>query len=156
MTTFIGDHICKVDAKGRVLFPSAFKKQMSSAMQDHFVVKKDIYEECLVLYNMEEWQRQNDIIRANINPYNREHNKFIRGFYNGSAEVSLDSSNRILIPKRLLEQAGIDKDVVLSGQDTKIEIWSKEKYEDISGGGDDFANLAEKIMGGNITGKERE
>jgi len=156
MATFIGDYTCKVDTKGRVLFPSALKKQMSSATQDHFVVKKDIYEQCLVLYSMEEWKRQNDIIRKNTNPYNREHNQFIRGFFSGSAEVVLDASNRILLPKRLIDLVKINKEVVLSGQDTKIEIWPKDIYSQVTGTGKEFAGLAEKIMGGNINDTEGE
>ena len=146
MTTFIGDYTGKVDAKGRLTFPSALKKQMSSASEDRFVVKKDIFEKCLVLYPIEEWERQNELIRSRINPYNKEHNKFLRNFYKGTAEVVLDGNNRILIPKRLLELVGITKDVVLAGQDGKIEIWDKQLYDHIEEPEEDFANLAEKIM----------
>jgi MraZ protein len=150
MTTFIGDYNCKVDEKGRVTFPSTLKKQMSSASQGRFVVKKDIFEECLILFPIEEWERQNSIIRSKINPYNKEHNKFLRNFYRGSAEIVLDSNNRMLIPKRLLELANINKEAILTGQDGKIEIWSKELYDSTEEGYDDFAALAEKIMGGEL------
>ena len=150
MTTFIGDYNCKVDEKGRVTFPSTLKKQMSSASQGRFVVKKDIFEECLVLFPIEEWERQNSIIRSKINPYNKDHNKFLRNFYRGSAEIILDSNNRMLIPKRLLELANINKEAILTGQDGKIEIWSKELYDSTEEGYDDFAALAEKIMGGEL------
>ena len=112
MATFIGEYNCKIDEKGRLLLPMAFKKQMSSAANDTFVVKKDIYEKCLSLYSFDEWERQVSIIRQNLNPYNREHNAFLRGFYKGTAEVTLDNSNRILIPKRLLQEADIDKEIV--------------------------------------------
>lgn len=150
MTTFIGDYNCKVDVKGRVTFPSSLKKQMNSASDGRFVVKKDIFEQCLVLFPIEEWERQNSIIRSKINPYNREHNKFLRNFYMGSAEIILDSSNRLLIPKRLLDLVNISKEAILAGQDGKIEIWSKELYESAEENYDDFAALAEKIMGGNL------
>ena len=148
MATFIGDYTCKVDAKGRILFPSSFKKQMASGSQDKFVVKKEIFEACLVLYPISEWERQNEIIRERINSYNKEHSKFLREFYRGSAEINLDGSSRLLIPKRLLDMAKIDKEVVLAGQDGKIEIWAKELYEDSSMNERDFASLAEKILGG--------
>ncbi len=147
MATFIGDFTCKVDSKGRVILPAAFKKQMPTAAMDKFVVKKDIFEQCLVLFPMDEWDRQNSIIRSRINPYNKEHSRFLRGFYKGTAEVVLDASNRILIPRRLLELVGIDSEVVLAGQDGKIEIWSRDLYDDHSGEVDNFAFLAEKIMG---------
>ncbi|NOQ24029.1 MAG: division/cell wall cluster transcriptional repressor MraZ [Bacteroidales bacterium] len=150
MTTFIGDYNCKVDEKGRVTFPSTLKKQMSSATQGRFVVKKDIFEQCLVLFPIEEWERQNSIIRSKINPYNKEHNKFLRNFYRGSAEIVLDSNNRMLIPKRLLELAEISKEAILAGQDGRIEIWAKKMYDTTEEGSDDFAALAEKIMGGDL------
>jgi MraZ protein len=152
MTVFIGDYTCKIDAKGRVMLPSAFKKQMAAAMQDKFVIKKDIYEKCLVLYPMDEWDRQNEVIRQNINPYNKEHSQFLREFYKDTAEGELDASNRFLIPARLLNMANIDKemDLVLAGQLGKIEIWSKELYDKTSEEISDFGELANKILGGNI------
>jgi MraZ protein len=152
MTIFIGDYTCKVDAKGRVMLPSAFKKQMPSAAQDKFVVKKDIYEKCLVLFPMDEWERQNQLIQQNINPYNKEHSKFLREFYKDTAEVELDSNNRFLIPARLLSLVNVDKEqeVILAGQFGKIEIWSKELYEKTSDEIEDFGELANKILGGKI------
>jgi MraZ protein len=147
MATFIGDYNCRVDQKGRVILPSAFKRQMPAAAMDRFVVKKDIFEQCLVLYPMDEWDRQNEIIRSKINPYNKEHSRFLRGFYKGTAEVTLDASNRLLIPRRLLEIAGIGPEAVLAGQDGKIEIWSSELYNEKAEPALDFAKLAEKIMG---------
>lgn len=147
MNSFIGDYECRVDDKGRLLFPSALRKQNKSASPDRYVVKKDIYESCLVLFPMEEWERQNALIRRNTNPYNKEQAQFLREFYRGTAEISLDSNGRLLIPKRLLEMVNISKDIVLSGQDSKIEIWSKERYD--SNGLDEqkFASLAEKVLG---------
>lgn len=147
MATFIGDYTCRIDAKGRLIFPSAFKKQMRSASFGHFVVKRDIFEQCLVLYTSEDWEEQMDKIRSRINPYNREHNMFTRNFFKGTAELVLDGSNRLLIPKRLIEKAGIDREVVLAGQDGRIEIWASENYDKIDIPVDDFADLAEKLMG---------
>jgi MraZ protein len=149
VAAYIGEYHCKVDSKGRIMLPAAFKRQMASGSQDRFVVRKDIYESCLVLYPMDEWQRQNKIIRANTNPYNKEHNAFVRGFFKGAAEIELDASNRMLIPKRLLEETHIETEVVLAWQDGKIEIWSEKVY-DKTVSGDEFAVLAEKIMGGTI------
>jgi len=147
MATFIGDYSCRLDAKGRVILPAAFKKQMPLAAEDRFVVRKDIFEGCLVLFSIDDWNRQLEKVRSRINPYNREHNIFLRNFFKGTAEVSLDSSNRLLIPKRLLDLAGITKDVVLAGQDGRIEMWAEEVYARIDMPSDDFANLAEKLLG---------
>lgn len=146
MTNFIGDYNCKLDTKGRIMLPSTFKRQMGTGDQDKFVIKKDIFAKCLVLYPMEEWERQNKILRSKINPYNREHTQFVRAFYKGAAEIITDGNNRLLIPKRLLDEIGENKEVVLTGQFNKIEIWPKEAYEKISD--DEFASLAEKVLGG--------
>ena len=150
MATFIGDYSCKIDAKGRLIFPSALKKQMDTLSGDHFVVRRDIFEECLVLVTIEDWELQMKKIRSRINPYNREHNRFLRNFFKGTAEIFLDSSNRILIPRKLTELVGIGKEVILAGQDGRIEIWSKERYDKIDIPVDDFADLAEKLMGGDL------
>lgn len=151
MATFIGDYPCKVDVKGRIILPMAFKKQMPPAAQDHFVVRKDIFENCLVLYSADDWNRQLEKIRKRINPYNREHNMFMRNFFKGTAELSLDNNNRMLIPKRLFDLIGAERDVVLAGQDGRIEIWAASVYDKIEMPAEDFANLAEKLMGGSIT-----
>lgn len=148
MATFIGDYTCKVDVKGRIILPMAFKKQMPANAQDHFVVRKDIFENCLVLYAIEDWNGQLDKIRKKINPYNREHNMFLRNFFKGTAELSLDNNNRMLIPKKLMDLIGADRDVVLAGQDGRIEIWAADIYDKIDMAADDFANLSEKLFGG--------
>ena len=147
MATFIGDYTCKVDEKGRVTLPSAFKKQMDSVSGDRFVVKKDIFEKCLVLYPFDEWERQNRMIRERINPYNKEHNKFLRNFYRGTAELTLDGNSRLLIPRRLLDLVEASREVIMAGQDGKIEIWASHLYDQMEESEDDFAMLAEKIMG---------
>jgi MraZ protein len=147
MLTFIGDYTVRLDSKGRLSFPAAFKKQIREAVQDGFVLKRDVFENCLIMYPMEEWERQNKMIRARTNPYNKEHARFLRMFFSGTAEVSLDTNNRMLIPKRLLEYAKINGEVVLAGQSGKIEIWASDIYGKVSVADDDFAAMAEKILG---------
>jgi len=154
MATFIGDYACKADIKGRIILPMAFKKQMPANAQDHFVVRKDIFENCLVLYSIEDWNIQLSRIRKRINHYNREHNMFLRNFFKGTAELSLDNSNRLLIPKRLMDLIGAERDVVLAGQDGRIEIWAQTVYDKIEMASGDFANLAEKLMGGSLNDPE--
>jgi MraZ protein len=154
MAAFIGDYTCKIDAKGRIVLPAAFKKQMPADAQDHFVVRKNIFENCLVLYSMEDWNRQLARIRKRINPYNREHNVFLRNFFKGTAELSLDTSNRLLIPKRLMDLIHAQRDIVLAGQDERIEIWAADLYDKIDMDAEDFMNLSEKLMGGSINEPE--
>jgi MraZ protein len=150
MSTFIGDYPCKVDVKGRIILPAAFKKQMPVGAEDSFVARKDIFENCLILYSVEDWNNQLERIRKRMNPYNREHNMFLRNFFKGTAELSLDNNNRFLVPKRLMELIGASRDVVLAGQDGRIEIWAAEAYEKIDMPAEDFADLAEKLLGGNF------
>jgi MraZ protein len=154
MATFIGDYTCKIDAKGRIILPMAFKKQLPASAPDHFVVRRDIFERCLVLYSGDDWDRQVSRIRSSVNPYNREHNIFLRNFFKGTAELTLDGNNRLLIPKRLLELSGIKRDVVLAGQDGRIEIWAADLYEKIDMPVDDFDNLAEKLLGNRLIPSE--
>jgi MraZ protein len=150
MSTFIGDYPCKVDAKGRIILPAAFKKQMPEGAEDRFVVRKDIFENCLILYSAEDWDSQMEKIRKRMNPYNREHNKFLDNFFKGTAELSLDNNNRFLVPKRLMDLIGVSRDVVLAGQDGRIKMWAAEAYEKIEMPEDDFANMAEKLLGGSV------
>lgn len=150
MTSFLGGHTVKIDSKGRVSFPSAFLKQMPPGSSEKFVVKINIYEKSLIIYTSEEWDRQTKIIRAKTNTFNPKHATFLREFYKGTAELKPDSNNRILIPSRLLEYAEISKDVYMLGQDNKIELWSKENYESKKLSPEEFAKLAEEIMGGEL------
>ena len=148
MTSFIGDFPAKLDTKGRMVFPAAFMRQLGQDAADRFVVKKDIFEDCLVLYPMAEWHRQTGLIRSRTNPYNQAHNRFLRGFFRGTAEINMDASNRLLLPQRLLQVAHIDKDIILAGQDTRIEIWDKATYETLfDNEEEDFAALAQQILG---------
>ena len=154
MVTFIGEYTVKLDSKGRLSFPSAFKRQMKESSGEGFVLKRDVFEKCLILYPMEEWERQNAMIREKTNPYNKEHARFLRMFYAGTAEVVLDASNRMLVPKRLLDHAGISDEVVLAGQMGRIELWSADAYSGVSAADDDFASMAEKILGGTSSESE--
>lgn len=150
MTSFIGENTCKLDSKGRFMLPSAYKKQMGNETQLRFIIKKDIFENCLNLFPNDEWEKQVMTIRGNVNTFNREHNRFLREFYKGTAEIYIDNTNRILIPKKMLESANIGNEIVLIGLDGKIEIWDKKVFDGIGQNENEFADLAEKIMGGKI------
>ena len=143
----IGTYECKVDAKGRLMISSAFKKQLSPILQEGFVVKRAVFQPCLELYPMQEWNK----VMLKINSLNRfikKNNDFIRRFTAGVKEVELDSSGRLLIPKDLCHFAGIKKQIVLSSAINIIEIWDKDSYEkSIDDTAMDFASLTEEVMG---------
>ncbi|OAD45222.1 division/cell wall cluster transcriptional repressor MraZ [Polaribacter atrinae] len=147
MINLIGTYECKSDAKGRLMFSSAFKKQLDSVLQDGFVVKRAVFQPCLELYPMKEWNLMMEKINK-LNRFSKKNNDFIRRFTAGVKMVELDATGRILIPKDLFEFAGIKKQVVMSSSVNIIEIWDKEKYEKaIDDAADDFADLAEEVMG---------
>jgi len=149
VVNLIGTYECKVDAKGRLMMSSAFKKQLSSVLQEGFVVKRSVFQSCLELYPMKEWS----LMMGKINKLNRfvkKNNDFIRRFTAGVKVVDMDASGRVLIPKDLCHFAGIEKQVVLSSAVNIIEIWDKDTYEKvIDDAVVDFADLAEEVMGNN-------
>ena len=148
---FVGEYNSKLDSKCRVIFPSQLKRQVPDEEQSAaFVLKRDIYEKCLVLYPMSEWNRQTGLLKKRLNPFNRKHAKFLREFYRGTAEVYLDNNSRFLIPKTLLDYIGGEKELVFAGQEGKVEIWAKNIYEQKSMGNDSFAELADEILGGDF------
>lgn len=146
MITFIGEYDCKVDVKGRIMLPSAFKRQMPDDSSSRFVVKRDLYESCLELYPIEEWERQQKLLLKNINPYDPEHRQFLRDFRMGAIEVVLDSNNRILLSSRLLKQINAERDIILLGGIGKIEIWSPDKYQILGGTVEEKSSRAKRIM----------
>ena len=148
---FVGEHSGKLDIKSRIIFPAPLKRQIPEEEQAQaMVLKKDIYENCLILYTMNEWQYQTGILKKKLNPFNKRHAEFLREYYRGTAELYFDSNNRLLIPKTLLEHIGANKELVFAGQKGKIEIWAKEKYNSKQIGQEDFADLANDILGGDF------
>jgi|TARA_R110002072_G_C7848104_1_gene525448 MraZ protein len=143
----IGTYECKADAKGRVMVSSALKKQMQPILQEGFVLKRAVFEKCLELYPMKEWNIMMERINK-LNKFKKKNNDFIRRFTAGVKLVELDATGRIQIPKDLCDFAGIQKQVVMSSSANIIEIWDKDKYEKaIDDAADDFADLAEEVMG---------
>jgi len=147
LNSIIGTYECKVDAKGRLMIPSALKKQLANSLQDGFVLKRSVFQPCLELYPMIEW----NLMMQKINKLNRfvkKNNDFIRRFTAGVKVVEVDDLGRLLIPKDLVAFSKISKDIVLSSAVNIVEIWDKDLYEKAIAGDDvDFADLAEDVMG---------
>ena len=129
------------------MFSSAFKKQLSPILQEGFVIKRAVFQPCLELYPMQEWNLMMTKINK-LNRFKKKNNDFIRRFTAGVKVVELDATGRVLIPKDLCDFAGIEKQVVMSSSVNIIEIWDKNKYEKaIDDASLDFADLAEEVMG---------
>jgi MraZ protein len=147
LDSIIGTYECKVDAKGRLMLPSPLKKQLTIALESGFILKRSVFQPCLELYPMAEW----NLMMQKINKLNRfvkKNNDFIRRFTAGVKIVEIDALGRLLVPKDLVGFASIAKDVVFSSAVNIIEIWDKDLYEkSISGDDLDFADLAEEVMG---------
>ena len=146
MANLLGEFVCKLDAKGRFMLPSGLKKQLSEADQDRFVLNRG-FEKNLTLYPESEWQKITKEINA-LNLYSKKNREFVRYFYRGASELTSDSASRLLIPKTLIDYAGIDKEIVLFAYGNRIEIWSKESYEEtMNQEPEAFSDLAEEVMG---------
>jgi len=152
MSRFKGDHYCKVDAKGRILFPARLKKQMPAESGEVFVGKLSSFEKSLVLYPENVWNRLVERTLRKLNPYNSQHDQFRRDFFRDVIELEFDSMGRILLPRRFLEvlrlDAGQGGDVVLAGQGDRVELMSKERYTGTELGVEERKSLAEEVMGG--------
>ena len=147
MVNLIGTYECKVDAKGRLMVPAALKKQLTPVLQEGFVLKRSVFQPCLELYPMQEWNEMMKKING-LNRFVKKNNDFIRRFTAGVKTVEVDANGRLLIPKDLFGFAEMDKEIVLSSAINIIEIWDKDKYENtIDASADDFADLAEEVMG---------
>ncbi len=120
------------------------KKQLAALAPDGFVIKRAVFQPCLEIYPMKEWDALM-LKMGELNRFSRKNNDFIRRFTAGVKTVELDGTGRLLIPKDLLSFAGISKEIVLSSAINIVEIWDKDKYEQAID--DDFADLAEEVMG---------
>lgn len=153
MINLIGTYECKADVKGRVMLSSALKKQLMPVLQDGFVLKRSVFQPCLELYPMAEWNSMMQKVNK-LNRFVKKNNDFIRLFTAGLKMIELDASGRLLIPSDLQKFAGIKKEIVLSSAVNIIEIWDKQKYEEaISAATENFVELAEQVMG-NVTDSE--
>ncbi len=142
----IGEFDCKLDAKGRLMVPSGLKKQLPLADTEGLVINRG-FETYLTIYTKAEWDKITTQL-AQLNPFEKKTREFIRYFTRGATVLNLDASGRVLLPKSLLEYAGITTEVVLSCQFDKIEVWAKDTYDaQLDDEPENFANLAEEVMG---------
>ncbi|MGC1203350.1 MAG: division/cell wall cluster transcriptional repressor MraZ [Flavobacteriaceae bacterium] len=147
MDLLTGTYECKVDAKGRLMMPAAIKKQLASVLQDGFVLRRSVFQKCLELYPMSEWQALMQKMNT-LNKFKKKNNDFIRRFTAGAKIVEVDINGRLLVPKDLTVFANISKNIVVASAINIIEIWDKDLYEQaIDDAAIDFADLAEEVMG---------
>lgn len=146
MLSLLGEYECKLDAKGRFMLPSGLKKQLVDVLHAGFVVNRNVFDPCLVLYPMQEWEKIRKQL-GRLNRFVRKNEQFVRRFHNGATLMEIDGSGRLLLPKTLTDYAGITKDIKVCGNGERIEIWDKKKYDGMMKEDVDFADLAEEVMG---------
>ena len=147
MVKFVGEYKARLDDKGRLVFPCAFKALLGSEEGPvRFVGKKNLFAPCIDIYTYQEWERESESVKSRLNFFNKEHSLFWREYMRDRALIEPDAKmGRITVPARLLEIIGVAKVVIFSGNDHKIELWAKEKYEAASIPDEEFVSLAETV-----------
>ena len=148
MAKFIGEYSVKIDDKGRMIFPSAFKSAFDADQKIVLVVKKDLFENCLEMFTYSQWEVESNEVKQRLNFFNQAHANFWREYMRNRAVVEPDEKlGRITIPKKLLESIGAEKEMIFVGNDHKIEIWAKDQYYKKQMDSNEFIKLAQSILG---------
>ena len=146
MPGLLGEYEISLDAKGRLMLPSGFKKQLDAGEDSEFVLNRG-FEKCLTLYTLAQWKIVEDKFNQ-INDYNPKGRQLRRMFLSGATKLSPDSAGRILLPKQMIEHAGMKKEIVFSAQMNKVEIWSADTYKEITSfSAEDLNALASEVLG---------
>ena len=143
---FIGNIEAKTDSKGRVFLPAYFRRILHAEGCEKVMLRKDVHQDCLVLYPEKVWNEQLDQLRAKLDIWNATHQMIFRQFVADVEELNIDSNGRILLPKRYIKMAGIEQEVRFIGMYATIEIWAKERVEKPFMTPEEFGKGLEKIM----------
>ena len=143
---FLGNIEAKMDAKGRAFLPAVFRKILQAGSEERLVLRKDVFQPCLVLYPESVWNEQMDALRQRLNRWNKQHQQVFRQFVSELEVLTLDGNGRFLVPKRYLRMADIEQDVKFVGMGDTIEIWSNAKAEQCQMNPEDFGKALEELM----------
>ena len=152
MAQLLGEYECKIDPKSRMRLPTGLISQLGEE-KPAFVINRG-FENCLILYPEKVWEEISQEVNA-LNQYDRRNREFVRYFYRGAQRLELDGADRLLLSKRLLEYAGIDKDVILVAVNDRIEFWAQDKYDVmLDEEPTDFSDLAQAVLGNKKSDKD--
>ena len=140
-----------MDAKGRAFLPAVFRKMLQAGGEERLVLRKDVFQPCLVLYPESVWNEQMDALRQRLNRWNKQHQQVFRQFVSEVEVLTLDGNGRFLVPKRYLRMADIEQDVKFVGMGDTIEIWSNVKAEQGQMNPEDFGKALEELMGVDVS-----
>jgi len=146
LVRFLGNIDAKTDTKGRVFIPATFRKILQESGNVCLILKKDIFQDCLILYPETVWNDELEKLRERLSIWNEEQQNIFRQFIRDVEMLEIDSNGRVLIPKRYLQMAGIISDIKFMGMFDKIEIWSKDNSEKTKMDADAFKKGIEKYM----------
>lgn len=146
MIQFLGNIEAKIDTKARVFVPVAFRKSLLAAAQNTLILRKDIFQNCLVLYPQEIWNSEIAQLRARLSRWDKAQQQLLRQFVVDAEKLEMDANGRILIPKRYQEMVGIESEVRFIGVDNTIEIWAKDALEETLLPAEDFGAMLEQLM----------
>ena len=142
---FRGQFTYSIDDKGRLAIPAKIRKQITPESNDTFVMVKG-FSRCIDLYPLDEWQKIGEKL-LQLNLFNEQHTKFLRMLSSFASDDKMDSQSRILIPKKLLEYAEIEKEVIILGALKKIEVWNPKNFENyLMSSPETYEEIAAKVM----------
>ena len=147
---FLGNIEAKIDVKGRAFLPATFRKVLQAGGEERLVMRKDVFQSCLVLYPESVWNEQMDEMRRRLNRWNRQQQQVFRQFVSEVELLTLDGNGRFLIPKRYLQLADIQQSIKFTGNGDTIEIWAAEKVEASMMTPDDFGAAMQSVMDGEL------
>jgi len=148
MLRFLGNIDAKLDVKGRVFVPVTFRKLLLQSGNTELILRKDIFQSCLVLYPPPVWDDEVSRLRSCLSRWGKRQQHIFRQFLLDAERLEIDASGRILIPKRYQEMIGLESEVRFLGVDNTIEIWAKGELESTLIPSDDFGMELERLMNG--------
>ena len=143
---FLGNIEAKTDTKGRAFLPAVFRKVLKASGEENLVLRKDIFQKCLVLYPESVWNERLDMLKNQLRLWKQTHQQMFRQFVSEAEVVNLDGNGRFLISKRLQKVAEIEQDIQFIGMDDTIEIWAPQNLELTLKSEEDFGKEFEQIM----------
>ena len=143
---FLGSIDAKIDAKMRVFVPASFRKVLQEEAQSVLILRKDIFQDCLVLYPVKVWEREIEKLRSRLSRWDKHQQQLFRQFVVDAERLEIDASGRVLLPKRCLQLIDVRSEIQFLGVDNTIEIWKKEQLDETLISPEDFGSEIQRIM----------
>lgn len=146
MLQFLGNIEAKIDAKARLFVPASFRKILQSSDQNTLILRKDLFQNCLILYPLVVWEEEVAKLRSRLNRWDMEQQALFRQFVVDAERLEMDTNGRILIPKRYCQMVGITTDVRFLGVDNTIEIWTNDALDKTLIPAEEFSARIQALM----------